>query len=437
MGGNFLRVYGASAALYALGAVFGALVSFLLARLLGVEELGVYGSIAAAAALATTAASGGVHLHATREIAQLDLRNGAARISQLLYWSVRVLMLTSIIMGACVFVYTTWLRPGETLLAFSAAIMVVLGSFHWLAAAALRGMHRVLLGQALDIFLRPLIFSCLLLVAAQVKYSLDSVGAMWIALGAVFAVFLVGWRSIFRQLSWLNLCTYKDYDNHRWGSDSAKLSVSACLRGAEISLPVIVVGLLSTNAEAGIFRLATSIAVLIAMPMNMVSIFVAPMLSAARRSEVAGELNKLSVAASAAVFLPTFLLSALVWFAGDNVLVLVFGAEYASAWGPLLFLMLALLVDSFCGVALTLLSAVRRDGSVARILTISLCITLFGIVLLVDEFGALGGAIAVLLGSLLRSTLLALAATRFLGINSTPVHWIFVAWNFFVSGGIR
>lgn len=376
LGPVLVKAVTGSAGLRIAGMGFGFLVGVQLARGLGAEGYGIYGVAMSIIALLTVPTEFGLPHLLTRELAAAQVRKDWGRMSGILRWSTRVSMLIAAVIAVAV---VSWLllsgggldSPlGMTLLAGVAMVPVV--SLVALRSASLRGLQHIVKGQVPDTVLRPALHSLLLFVTPLVFLSLTPPLAM--ALGAVSAVLSLAVATwLLRQIMPPKVTFVPPIiESGTWWSGAWPMALSDGMRMLQANVGILLLSGISTMAAVGVYRVASSTVLLVALPATMLNMVAAPIIS---RLHAAGDYKKLQrlltwlamcmVMGSALMTLP-FLI------AGERVIGSVFGVEFASANLVLIILCVGVIVNSMFGVGAALLNMTGYQERVTRASLISL-----------------------------------------------------------------
>jgi O-antigen/teichoic acid export membrane protein len=407
-----------SAAIYFFGTVMGFLVGVQLARGLGVVGYGLYGSAMAAASLGATFAAGGLQLQATREIAVSRSRNELESAARLLRWSLAHLLV--LVSAAIFFVggYVLWVLGATLTLALAAMALTFLMAVLSLEGAIVRGMGKVVLGQAMNVAIRPMAQSGLLLIALLVLGAIDPTLALALSCLAILIALPFGWPAISRV--WIaSGCGGADTERRAWRQASARMGLTTVIRATEAALPLIVIGAVSTMEEAGLYRVASAVAAVLSVPSSMISVMVPAMASSLYERGETARLERLAMVSGLVVVLPTLVLTAILWIHGEALLGLVFGSHYRAAWPELAILTGATVVWSLSGISVSLLHAARHEAPVSRAFVMSLFVTGIGILVAAWDGRAEVIALAVFIGTCARASFLVLQTWRLVGIDPT------------------
>lgn len=400
----------------------GFLVGIQLARGLGVANYGVYGSAMAAASLGATIAAGGVQLHATREIAKYRARGNFFAASRLLKWSARIVFTISLVTAPFVGAYVIWGQGATFAVASVAMVLTMLTALFALTAAAVRGAGAIVLGQAMNVAIRPVMQASLLLLSALGLGFISPVIALTIASISVLVAMLTG----FRVLTTLWLAGAQEpspllEESGVWWRASRVMGLTTAVRAAEGFLPLIMLGVLTNTEQAGFFRVASSVVVFVSMAESMITVMV-PALTARLYEEGDVARLRLFCAASCIVMsVPTIGIAIILWVFGGPLLAFAFGVDFAPAWAALAVLTIGAGISALGGISISLLHVGNKERDVTRAFAFSLSVSALGSFLLAPQYGAFGVAVAVLCGVVIRTAYLAYASRKYIGIDPTLI----------------
>jgi O-antigen/teichoic acid export membrane protein len=171
------------------------------------------------------------------------------------------------------------------------------------------------------------------------------------------------------------------------------------LRQFDGTYGIIIVGLLGSAVDLGVYRVALASAVLVSMPVTIFHIVLGPTVSRLHDFGSRVELQRLLrivSAGSCAVLLP--MLVVLLLF-GRPLVEIVFGDAYADAALPLAILCAAQLVFGFFGMGPILLAMVGGERPLTLIYVVAVGAGVVAAAFLVPRYGAVGAAAAQVLST--------------------------------------
>ncbi|MCK7546988.1 flippase [Marinobacter koreensis] len=412
-----------SAGIQALSRVLALALGIVLARGLGADGYGTYAYAFAIMGLLMVAAEAGVPTLLLREVAAAQsqqrwglLYGALIRAGQL------VLLASTSVSIAGMLVLTVMfdrLSPGQFYTTLLMLLVLPLAAMTQAIASAMRGLHRVVVGQALDMLLRPLLVlagvGSLFLLAPALRQPEYAMGVQFVAAGIVL---LVGGLMLRRYLPAASRTEPVEYQTRRWLSSTLPF---ALIGGAGIinnQADIIMLGWFGGTADVGIYRVAVQGATLVVFGLQAANAVVAPQFA---RLYAQGDLEKLQrlVTASARVVLLAALPLALAFvFAGGAIVTWVFGTEFVASHLPLAILALGQLANAAFGSVGFLLNMTGNERQVARALWQTALLNIVLNALLIPLYGMVGAAVASSISLLMWNVLLFGRVRKKLGINS-------------------
>lgn len=187
-------------------------------------------------------------------------------------------------------------------------------------------------------------------------------------------------------------------------------NASSTLGLSSKQVPLLIVGAAAGPAAAGAYRLAAQIAQALAKLSQLISRAAFPEVVKAVRGAAPAELGRLLTRLYIGSALAALLIMGLVGVAGRPVLNLVGGRDFSGAWPILLWLAVAGCLDLATVGVDTVLTALRRAGTVFAIRAVGAATMLAAAAALLPVTGSTGVAIAVTIGAALVAALMAVAA---------------------------
>ena len=422
LGPFLVRSVAGSGAVQLAGMVLTFLVGVQLARGLGVTGYGYYGIAMAVITLATIPGTFGIPKLVTREVAAAQSRNDPALMFGVIQWADRLCGRISLLLAAAMGIgaFVAW-RSGSAVLALTillGAPMVALLPLAAVRGAALRGLHRVVLGQLANVVVRPLSMSVLLfaIFLAGVAIGAPAVMALNSIIAAVALVLTHLW--LVRSLP-VDRPPKPTVDARGWLATSIPMALGDVVTTLQRQLAVLLLGILAAPHEVGLFRAAIATAAVLTVPVTVVNIVVLPMFSRLHSEGDHARLQKVVTASALIQFAGVLLLSLPLLIAPGPLFALVFGNSYAPAADTIRVLAVGAILAAAAGPNAALLNMTGHERRVTRAVSIALVLNIAVIALLAPPWGSLGTAIAVLAGQLLWNVLLWVDARRELSIDTS------------------
>lgn len=395
-----------------------------LARYLGPTELGIYGLVVAVAMLLSSVGQFGLPTLATREMALAAGRGDHPTLRGIVGWFGLATAVLSLVLGAG-FVLVVQLLPGQLSSlqgsAIFGAILVPLLALTVLVSAELRALGRLVIGQSLEILVRPLANCLLLLALFLAAGSMDSGDAVAVNAAASLIALFLGCIWLARSLPAAVRQVEAGRPRPEWVSSASPLAMTDVLRQLDGVYALLMMGMLASSYETGIFRVALSTVLVVAIPLFIVQVVVAPTLARLHDAGDKAELQKLVRLAARVNLAAALFMTLLVGIAGRDLLGFLFGQEYRDSWIPLLILCGGQVVSGFFGVGFVLLPMAHAERELTLCFALSVVIGIACATPLISVAGASGAAAAAVIGSLTNGVAAAYFAGSRFGMRITAV----------------
>lgn len=388
-----------SAAIQALNRVLMLALGIVLARLLGAESFGVYAYAFVIMSMLMVVAEGGVPILLMREVAtalggeQWGLLRGAVlRAKQF------VLLVSIGVSAAGLLTLWWWTGNLDASVVYTTAIMLIVlpfAAFTRIYAFILRGLHHVVAGQAVEMLLRPFMVLLFVAIAFYLWPDLRSAEyAMGIQLGSMIVVLLVSILLVARFLP-AQIGEYKaEFRDREWLRNALPFTLIGGAGLINNQADIIMLGWFRPSADVGIYRVAVQGATLVAFSLQAANAVVAPHFARIYAQNNMEQLQRLATMSARLILLAAVPVALILMFAGDLIVVWVFGHEYESAYLPMGVLAAGQLVNAAFGSVGFLLNMTGHERSSARILWQTGLVNIVLNVLLIPLYGMLGAAIS-------------------------------------------
>lgn len=428
IGGPVRRGSLGGAGLKAVQAGLTVLAGIALARWLGPEAFGAYAFAYAVVTLLALPAAMGFPQLVVRETARAEQAGQWALLRGLWGWCTRrVLGVAGALAGLLAGIAGLALLAGvggtrELALLWGAALipLIALGN---LRGAALRGLRHPILGQLPELLLRPGLFLLLLVAGFWVAGLAPRADlAMALHAGAAALAFATGaWLLARHRPAPVAGVTAPVTRGSDWWQAAWPLGLLGGFHLITQQVDLVMLGLLRPDAEAGLYRVAVQAALLVVFGLQAINDVVAPYLArlhGAGEREALQRLVRRAARGMLAAALPVALLFVL---AGETVLTLLFGAEYAGAWPALVLIALGQLVSAALGPAGMLLNMTGHERTTLRVMGFAAGLNVVLNAALIPFWGLVGAALASLITLSAWNILLWLAVRRHLGMDSSAL----------------
>jgi len=402
-------------------------VAVVMARLLGPAGFGVYALATATIRLLAIPAQAGLPILVLKEVAALRATENWATLRGLLVRTSQGTLLISFSLAALaattVWAYSHRLDTEFVSTFWWAVALLPLLALGSIRGAALRGLHRIVAGQLPEFVIRPALL--LLLTFAQL-YILSlapftASSAMLLQVVSAAVAFAVGTSMLLRHIPPQVLQTPPHFETKRWLRSAVPLSLVAGMYMLYTQADLILLGLLRSPHEVGVYRVASQSASLVAFFLTAANTTIAPFISQFYALHDMEKLQRLVTMSARAILACSLPMAIILLVFGKKILVLTFGAEFATGYLPMAILVLGQTVNAFMGPVGNLQNMTGRERDSAMGITITALLNLALNLLLIPRFGILGGAIASAAGMVTWNVVLWIAARKHLGIDCMAI----------------
>lgn len=397
--------------------------SIVLARVFGAASYGEYAVAVSSVSLLAIPAALGLDRLLVREIAGLNALGEWSLLRGTLRRGTQLVLAASIALAAlsaCAILLFEPVPEANLAAALLAGISAVpLVAYARMRQAAMQGLGQVTLGQLPECIVQP----GMLLLLALIFYSQrGSVNAsyvpvfLYIAAATISCVFgtLLLWSALpspVRQVS-------PQYRTRLWMQQAIPFVWMLGMNAIVTYVDTVVVGMMRGAAEAGVYRTASQIAMLVAFPLTAMNVAAAPAIAALYAQQDMQGINRLARQAALAILVlsvPVALM--LVLFGG--VFLRLFGPQFASGYTALAVLSIAYLVNTAAGISGYLLIMTKHEKTAAIGFSAAAALNIGGLLICVPRWGIEGAAIATAASVVFVSIYFAVSAYRKLGVQAT------------------
>jgi O-antigen/teichoic acid export membrane protein len=190
-----------------------------------------------------------------------------------------------------------------------------------------------------------------------------------------------------------------------WVNSAATLAAVDILRQLDATYGILLIGALSGQAEAGYFRVAMSTIIIVATPLSVFNVVLAPTLARLHSEANLHRLQLILSVSAIAMFASALAALFVICVVGQPLIVAIFGQSYAPAWTPLVLLTIAQTISGFFGVGWVSLSMSGGERMLTKSFAISVAVSIIFAVPLIVLWGACGAAGAAIIGTLVQNLL--------------------------------
>jgi O-antigen/teichoic acid export membrane protein len=399
------------------------LVLLALARILDAKAYGSYALAMSLVAIFAVPAAVGLDRLVVRELAACQATADWAHARGILRRALQVVLVASMVAAIALWI------AGELILdptgtdasraLWLAAALIPLVALARLRQGALQGLGHVAAGLAPEFLLQPAIVlglaAGIALAGVAAPGAALGVGLQLVAAGC--ALVLGAWLLHRRLPPELHRAAPRYRDRAWWGAGIAFMWL-VMMTTALTHLDTILVGRLVGAEQAGGYRVASQLAMLVGLPLTAISVAMAPVIAALHAAGRAEELRQRSLAAAWVAFTGALAVAGIILVGGRWILA-AFGPGFEAGYGPALILSSAYLVHSAMATSGYLLIMSEHEKLVMVVFTAGAALNVAGGLILIPRLGATGAALSTGVSLCLVSIACALLARRKLGINGT------------------
>lgn len=271
--------------------------------------------------------------------------------------------------------------------------LVPLLAFNQLRQAALQGFGHPLIGQLPEmVFLPVLLFA--FFGVSLVFHGLTPPQTMVLYSIASAITFFIGTLLLLKQLP-PNVKTVKaQYDTANWARSVLPLSLIGGMSVITTQTDIFMLGLLATDEEVGLYRVATSGASLVVFTLTAVNIVLAPHVARLYNSGDHARLQRVATLTARLILATALPTAGILILLGRDILAFVYGEEYRQSYGPLAVLCLGQIANAGMGSVALILNMTGHERDTLKGVTLSAVLNILLNATLIPSYGSLGAAMA-------------------------------------------
>lgn len=303
------------------------LVGVQLARHLGPVGYGIYGTVMAVVLILAVPAQLGLPQLLMRELSAYGEAGHNSRMKGALVVftvSVAVGCATTMVIGYVA--YHLW--PQDKGASFQS-------SFYWglvnipliailnVVVSALRGFHGVIVAQVYDGFVRPALFAILLVATFFFAAHLDAALALALYALAGLVALLMSIYHLFLIIPKQVLDAKASRHSREWVASSVPMAGTELLRIYDGQYAVLLLGVLASIEDVGIFRVALAVAVFVGLPSTIINVVVMPYVAQLHAAGQRHQMQMVAAGSAAVMFFGSAILTVILFLFGERLLSLV------------------------------------------------------------------------------------------------------------------
>ncbi len=401
------------------------LLSVLLARLLGPEGYGVYAFTLSILMLVSIPIQAGLPTLVVRETAKAFGNKDWPLVFGVSRWAVRLIYVFSLFLFAIIAVILWagqgWIGPPYEDVFLAGMFFIPLVAMIMTQSAAVRGLGRVCLGQLSDSVLRPVFFLILLLATLWLAPSIvfKPHQAMQLQIISTFIALCIStgvlWRLRAKEQKDINVVRQ---ESAAWFRAVFPLMLVAGFQLINAYADIILLGLIRTDEEVGVYRVAVQMGNLVMFGLVAVNQVLHPHFAELYSNGDKERLQRLVTSSAKIIFgfaIPPALLFV---FAGEVILKVFFGEEYMSGSVALGILTIGQLANAAFGSVGALLNMTGHEKDTVRGMMIAAVVNILLNIFLIPMFGISGAASATAISYFVWNAVLRYYVRKRLGIES-------------------
>ena len=371
----------------------------LLAQALGPARYGIFSLVLAFVALLTIPSELGIPGLAVREVAVTNAHKDWDHMRGFIVWSHRLVAVTCVALiavgAACLLLWGDHLSPVKRACMWLGLILVPVLSFGALRDSMLRGLRKVVLGQLPQQVIRPAVILVLLLIYLHAETGVRSpVVVMSLHITSVALAFCFG-LYFFLNARPIELSgAQSKFKSAAWLKSSIPFGLSAALQLINGRTDVLTLGFFRTDAEIGIYRVASQMAAIVVFALLSVNMIQGPHIAHLFSKGDMQMLQKMITRSAQAVMLFALPVVLVIVVFGEFIIRIVFGPEYESAYVPLVILCVGQLVNASMGSVGALLNMTGHERDTTKSILVAAVVNVALNLSLVPLWGIIGAAVA-------------------------------------------
>ncbi len=392
-----VKAVSGSAGLRIVGMGFGFLVGVQLARGLGAEGYGIYGLAMSIVAMLTVPTEFGLPQLLTREVAAAQVKGDWDRIHGALRWSTRASLVLAGMMAIGVvswLVLTNQLESPLGMTMIAGVFLIPSVAMLSLRSAALRGAQQIVRGQVAEVVMRPALHSLLLFVAVLWLAPLTPEMAMWLGVAAAAGAWFVADRMLQVVLPARTFDAAPVRNTRQLWSDALPMAMTEGMRLLQAHLLIFYLGVLVSMTDVGLYRMAASTVVLVAMPLSLFNIVSMPVIARLHTTGQHPQLQRMLSLVALGMTIGVIALSLPFLVAGEWLIGLVFGSEFAPGAAVMSLLCISAIIHALFGASAALLNMTGHQRRVTSASLIALVVLAILAIPLIQARGIIGAAIS-------------------------------------------
>ena len=407
----------------------GFFVTIVLANVMTSYEFGIYSYVFSIASLMSIPARFGIQKLLLRETARGMALENRELVKGLWVWGGSCVIALSIFSCACYFLVFYFQSLDKQAIYYDTALigafLIPLMALASVRAGILQGLGYIVYAHIPEQLLRPLFFIIIVfIVTTFFLVDMSSEYVIFLHTSVWLFVFIIGVCFLWlKKPASIDKNLKAKYNCAVWLRAVIPLGLTGVMYQINTYADILILGYWVEPEEIGIYRIAIQLALLIALGMQVVEMFVSPMIAKLYAEGSIKRLRRLVAICSMVSFVMAGGIYILLNFVGEFVIEMFFGIDFIKAYTILLVLGFGQVVSSFFGSLGPLASMTGHEGLAAKCIMASAIINVLLNFLLIPFFGVMGAAAATAISVVVRNIYLWFSIFKKVKINSCAVSF--------------
>ncbi len=426
VGAVLARGASGSMAVKIVGAAIAFGVQVLLARVLGVENFGIYTFGITCINLLAILGMLGMNSAAIRFVSTYNAESSWGLLKGFLSKSWQITVVTSIfisvVCAAGLILFGGGLEPAQFNTYLIALAVLPLFVLLQVRCACIQGLKKVVAALAPRLVARPV----LIVAGIILLYVFTTDQTAYISAPAAMSVEIIAVMGSLLLANWL-LRLYLpasarsskvDYDTNEWIRVSVPLLLISGFHLLITNTDIVMLGMLSGTTNSGLYAVAVKISNLVAFGLVAANHIAAPMIAELYSLGKIKQLQRMASLSALIAFLFMAPISIFLVIWGDFVLEL-FGPGFAVSYYPLVILIVGQLINALAGSVGQLMTMTNHQKEAMYMMAITAFLNILLNIMLIPIYGLMGAAIATTFTTILWNVSMFVYVIKVVKINSS------------------
>ena len=343
-------------------------LSIIIARCLGVHEYGVYAYVITCINLLVIPACAGLPELITKNIASYLTGSKWDLFKGILIKSTKITIIfsTLIIVISLLIIFLLKNKFPDNITVFLLALILIpISALNQLRAAALRGLHKVIISQIPDILIQPLILIIILLCFVYLfkDTHLSSSDIIMARAVSIAVAFILGSFLLNKYIPLEAKISSPQYDTVIWRQSAITFMIIQGINQMFNQTDILMLGLLGNVESVGLYKVASNGALLIGFGLLSVNTVLGPIISKLAAEKKWDKLQSIITYSSRLIFIATFPFAIGLIFYGKEFINIIYGPQFTSGSKTLAILSFGQLINAALGSVGLILNMTGNEKS--------------------------------------------------------------------------